>query len=281
MKRNANKLLVIIIIIGLFLTSCNIPFSRGPQVGPGVNTEDQAKTMVALTMASISEPVSQETPQEPTQTATLQPTETPTNTLTPTNEPARVKVSVDTNCRTGPAKIFDYVGALLVGETADVVGKSSEGDYWIIKNPDAAGNCWLWGQYATVTGSTTNLIVYTPPPTPTPLFTWNGTWTTWSGSIGGPFTQYPMTINTNGTNFSATMDLGGGNSVNLAGVMDERHSSAAGSWTSPGSSGSFEFFGLGSNQFQGNFTSIISPGTTYAWCGGRGGAVQPNPCYTP
>jgi hypothetical protein len=30
------------------------------------------------------------------------------------------------------------------------------------------GFCWLWGEYATVTGNVQAVPVYTPPPTPTP-----------------------------------------------------------------------------------------------------------------
>jgi hypothetical protein len=79
-----------------------------------------------------------------------------------------VTVSENTNCRTGPAVVFDLVGALLVGEQAVVVGKYTIGNYWIINNPNGSGTCWLWGQYATVTGDTLGLPEYAPPPTPTP-----------------------------------------------------------------------------------------------------------------
>jgi len=81
------------------------------------------------------------------------------------------RVSENTNCRTGPGVVYDLVGALLVGEQAVVVGKFSAGNYWIINNPDAAGTCWIWGQYATVSGNTAGLPEYTAPPTPTPTFT--------------------------------------------------------------------------------------------------------------
>jgi uncharacterized protein YgiM (DUF1202 family) len=82
-----------------------------------------------------------------------------------------VTVSVNTNCRTGPGVIYDLVGGLLVGEEAVVVGKFTLTNYWIINNPDSSGTCWLWGQYATVTGNTAGLPEYAQPPTPTPTFT--------------------------------------------------------------------------------------------------------------
>jgi hypothetical protein len=107
-----------------------------------------------------------------TPSATLSPTpvftSTPAFTLTPLLP--LISVSVATNCRTGPGKVYDRVGALLVGEVAEVVGRNANGNYWYIRNPrQSNGFCWLWGQYATVTGNFAALPVFTPPPTPTPM----------------------------------------------------------------------------------------------------------------
>jgi hypothetical protein len=60
------------------------------------------------------------------------------------------------------------IGALLIGQTAEVVGKNTPSNYWIIKTPGSSGICWLWGQYATITGNLTLLNEYPVPPTPTP-----------------------------------------------------------------------------------------------------------------
>lgn len=117
--------------------------------------------------------------QSPVPTATLIPatiTETPTATLSPTPiftaTPLvpQISVSVATNCRVGPGKIYDRVGALLVGQVAEVVGRNDAGNYWYIRNPSQPnGFCWLWGEYATVSGNLSVLPVFTPPPTPTPM----------------------------------------------------------------------------------------------------------------
>ena len=123
--------------------------------------------------------------QEPTLTFTLEPptitptfTETPTQTLTATpiftSTPMvpQISVSVPTNCRVGPGKVYPRVGALLVGETAQIYGRDPTGRYWYIPNPDSSSRfCWVWGEYATLTGNTAFLPVYTPPPTPTPTLT--------------------------------------------------------------------------------------------------------------
>jgi hypothetical protein len=106
----------------------------------------------------------------PTMTPTQVPSPTPFFTFTPAVVVPQVSVSVATNCRVGPGTGYARVGALLVGETAEVVGRSAdERNYWIIRNPDRPGElCWLWGQHATVTGTAGALPVYTPPPLPTP-----------------------------------------------------------------------------------------------------------------
>jgi hypothetical protein len=105
----------------------------------------------------------------PSPTATFTVTPTATITLTPTSAVPMVSVSENTNCRTGPGVVYDLVGALVIGEQAVVVGKYTAGNYWIINNPNGSGTCWLWGQYATVTGNTVGLPEYAPPPTPTPV----------------------------------------------------------------------------------------------------------------
>jgi len=101
-----------------------------------------------------------------TSTATLSPT--PIFTATPLVP--QITVSVATNCRVGPGRAYDRVGALLVGEVAEVFGMSPNGDYWYIRNPDSGSEyCWLWGEYATLVGNFSALPIYTPPPTPTPI----------------------------------------------------------------------------------------------------------------
>ncbi len=77
-----------------------------------------------------------------------------------------VNVSVDTNCRSGPGKVYEYLGVLLVGESAEVIGKKTSYNYWIIDNPTTDEECWLWGKYANVEGDTSTLEEYALPPTP-------------------------------------------------------------------------------------------------------------------
>ena len=113
-------------------------------------------------------PLATSTPEVPT--ATPSATLSPTPIFTATPAVPLISVTVATNCRVGPGRVYDRVGALLVGQVSEVVGRNLNSNYWYIRNPNNAnGFCWLWGEYATVTGNFAALPVFTPPPTPTPM----------------------------------------------------------------------------------------------------------------
>ena len=275
MKKWANVVLIGIIVMGL-LSACNLP-----SMGGDISVEDMVATSIQQTQDAKS--VDGENSEEvvpdaatATMTQTVQPSDTltATVTLTPTQEKPMVSVSVDTNCRNGPGKIYDWIGALLVGEHAEVVGRSVDGQYWVIKNPDQAGTCWLWGNYATVTGSTSELAQYTPPPTPTPAFYWAGNWSSYLGTEGGPYIPYVISVTVDEKEFTGLIDLGGGDYVNLIGTIEDDYLSVSGTWIGPTTNGTFAFFAFGANQFQGNYSEVI----TLAWCGSRGGGAAPSPC---
>jgi hypothetical protein len=108
----------------------------------------------------------------PTITPTPTTTHTPTAIFTFTPVVPMISVSVPTNCRVGPGKVYDLVGALLVGEVAQVIARDPTGNYFYIPNPDSPGDyCWVWGEYATISGSLAGIPIYTPLPTPTPTLT--------------------------------------------------------------------------------------------------------------
>ncbi|MFU8827113.1 MAG: hypothetical protein ACNA70_06435 [Brevefilum sp.] len=96
------------------------------------------------------------------------PAPTPVAGVTPTPGALTLRVSVPTNCRVGPGKPYDIVTILRVGKSANVVGRHATADFWVIENPEGSGTCWVWGKYATLTGSTANLPIWDVPPTPTP-----------------------------------------------------------------------------------------------------------------
>ena len=154
--------------------ACSLP--GAPTQDPNAMGTMVAQTVIAgLTQNAQVIPNTGETA-TPTLTFTPEPpTFTPTATLSPTPVftatplVPQISVSVPTNCRVGPGKVYDRVGALLVGEVAEVFGRDPTGNYWYIRNPDQPNDfCWLWGEYATLSGNVGVLPMFTPPPTPTP-----------------------------------------------------------------------------------------------------------------
>ena len=111
----------------------------------------------------------------PQETATNTPDPASANVPLPASGAPTVTVSVATNCRTGPGQSYSSVYGLPVDVAAEVIGKNTSTNYWIIKIPGSNNTCWLWGQYATVTGDTSGLPNVAIPPTPTftvtPTFT--------------------------------------------------------------------------------------------------------------
>jgi hypothetical protein len=172
-----------------------------------LSVQDQASTSVAETLAAmhaVETIIASTLAAGITDTATPEPTATvePTSTDIPVDAPTdplpdqptatlsvpMVSVSVNTNCRTGPGTVYDRISALLIGQEAEVVARTADGTYWVIRNPAGSGTCWLWGFYATVTGPTAGLPVWDPPPTPTPVATITLTPTATSTNTPAPTT---------------------------------------------------------------------------------------------
>jgi len=56
------------------------------------------------------------------------------------------------------------VGILLVGETTEIIGRHSTGEFWYVRNPDIGVDfCWMSGEYASISGNVLVLLVQTPP----------------------------------------------------------------------------------------------------------------------
>jgi hypothetical protein len=55
-------------------------------------------------------------------------------------------------------------------QSFNVVGKNTQTNYWIITDP-GGGTCWLWGQYAVITGDANTRPEYPAPDEPKPQST--------------------------------------------------------------------------------------------------------------
>jgi uncharacterized protein YgiM (DUF1202 family) len=187
MKKQAQTLLSLMMMLALLAISCQL---LSPTSEPVSSLDERvAQTVAALELNKLGEnqPV---TTLEPsalmTEQADLSDTDAEidhnnnTGVVTDTEEPIgpldvtdtpclpTVQVSVNTNCRIGPGQDYERVGSLMVGQSAQVIGRNADSSYWIIQIPGRSGYCWLWGRYATVTCATAGLTIYEPPPTPTP-----------------------------------------------------------------------------------------------------------------
>jgi len=169
--------IAVLLIAGI---ACAAPSATAtPEIGSvGYLNTAIVQTVAALTLnAPTQTPIPTETSTPTLAWPTLTPTETITLTaeFTPTASITLVSVSVPTNCRSGPGKIYETQGSLLVGESAEVFGVDPTNMYWYIRNPDVGTTgvefCWVWGEYATFTGFTSQLPIYTPQPTPTATLT--------------------------------------------------------------------------------------------------------------
>ncbi|RIK29542.1 MAG: hypothetical protein DCC56_12615 [Anaerolineae bacterium] len=154
-----------ILLLLLLLSACGQPNNgqAEPTSGPdlALTITAQAALLDSLTQTALAPTATPES----TATAILSPT--PEFTATPSK--VFVTVSANTNCRSGPGSEYSIEGALTVGQQAEVIGKNSTTNYWIIKNPNGGGNCWLWGEHATVNGNAAGLQEVEVPPTVTPL----------------------------------------------------------------------------------------------------------------
>jgi hypothetical protein len=173
MKSSARSVILSMVILFTFLlfgAAClpkiNPPPPPPPPPGIELTATAQAIQIQGLTQTALAQPIIIVV------TATSDPnlpaaTVDPAANVAPANPTGGVTVTVsqNTNCREGPSQEFNDVGALTPGQTAEVVGKDTFNNYWIIKLPsNPAITCWLWGQYATVTGDTSQ-VANVPTPT--------------------------------------------------------------------------------------------------------------------
>jgi hypothetical protein len=153
----------------LAAAACNL--QRNKFISGDTTVDALAKTVlqqsaVAKTQNGVPPTLTVTVPYTPAFTPTI--TLTPSVTLTPTHERVTITVSKNTNCRTGPDKFFDLVGTMKVGETAEAIGRNEAKTYWVIRLPsNTAKTCWLWWEWATLTGNGDALPIIESPPTPT------------------------------------------------------------------------------------------------------------------
>jgi len=271
----------------LLLSACNLPgYGRANPTLDIFAVQRAEQTLVAqFTQTAQSIPVTGETPApQPSDTPQVFFTESPTTiitattTLTPTSAVPLVSVSVDTNCRSGPHIVYDYMGAVMVGEKTQILGKHPEKNWLLVKNPDREGqSCWITMQYALVEGDLNQVPVVTPPP----FYDWNGTWTftEFQGVYNGSFVFVQ-----NGRSLSGVMDYPSGHKTILEGTLRENGQEFSGTITIDlGPALSYPiYFKMLSNMKQFIASSVSEEDYSFLHaCGYRSGADYPSGCPIP
>ncbi len=105
----------------------------------------------------------------------------PTVVPPPPPELPRISVRLTMPCRSGPGTEYTILNELAANASADLRGRLSSLNWWLIRNPNGSGNCWIPGEQATIAGNVQSLPVLdipaaatqtpTVPPTSTPTVT--------------------------------------------------------------------------------------------------------------
>lgn len=151
-----------LVLLCLLLAACNMPTTDSDE-----DLNSQAATIVAMTLAaeSTDTPIIKNTPLP---SPTLSVTDTPKPTITPTYSVPMLSISENTNCRSGPGQSFNILITLLAGASVEIVGKHATENYWVVKVEGLDEPCWVWGEFASTSGSTWVVTPMTPPATAAP-----------------------------------------------------------------------------------------------------------------
>lgn len=257
---------------------------QAPIQTPALVEVDQAvvETSVASTMSAAE---TESTRAVSSSTVTPAPSSSPssTPTITPTSPPSAL-LSRDTNCRTGPLRVYDLITTILTGQEVRILGKNPEETYWYIEDASATdGGCWLWGRYAEARGALSAVPVFTPPPTPTPTSIWSGEWVVW---VDNSLAQASMELSQSGDSISGTL-TGEAAAYSISAVQGEGGQTVSGEFGTSQTGTfpfSFSWMMLDSGvQFVGNFAfeSDNISGFPAPFCGARPGDPMPDPCQWP
>jgi len=163
---NRKTKLTFLSIILVTVLACNLP---GTVTQPSLSVEDEAATIIAGTLTALAINVT-----DVPITATISPipqatnTSGPTPTITPTYSTPMLTLLAPTNCRTGPGKNYEVLFSYVKDVRLEIIGYYPPENYWLVKSSESrTGECWIWGEYAKVTGSYWVVPTLTPPPTAT------------------------------------------------------------------------------------------------------------------
>ena len=99
----------------------------------------------------------------PTQTSVPTNTPPPTLTSTPT-VPVAFPRDVNVNCRLGPGTAWVPISALIVGQSAQITGKTGDGAWWSIVDPqNSSRRCWVSASVVNTGGNINSIPIAEAP----------------------------------------------------------------------------------------------------------------------
>ncbi len=170
------KVLFSVLVLFSLLASCNMPTSQVPATQPPeeerVSSDvNSVGTAVELTAGARLTEIAGSVTATFTPNPTL--TFTPTSTLAPTSSaPTQcnplVTANVVANVRSGPNTIYEAVGTLSQGQTANIVGRNDASTWWYIEYPVGSGrHGWISGTVVTSSCVPAVVQIVAAPPSPT------------------------------------------------------------------------------------------------------------------
>ncbi len=136
-------------ILVFAMLACNLP-SNLPATETPTTSPVPSATQPLATDAPTFTPL-------PANTTAPEPTSTPT-------VPAASPKEVNVNCRFGPGTAWVAISALLVGQSSQITGKSSDGAWWNIVDPQNSGRrCWVSGIVVNAAGNLATIPVVESP----------------------------------------------------------------------------------------------------------------------
>ena len=146
MKR---RMLFPALVLVLAMLACNLP-SQIPVTETPTTSPVPSATQPLPTNAPTQTP-------PPTNTAPAAPTSTP-------SVPVAFPKEANVNCRFGPGVAWVAISALIVGQSAQITGKSSDGAWWNIVDPqNSSRRCWVSASVVNTGGNLATIPVVQNP----------------------------------------------------------------------------------------------------------------------
>jgi hypothetical protein len=125
------RTLLPVLVLVLAMLACNLPSNIPATPTP---------TLEVLPSVVATQPLPTDLPtQTPLPTNTAPPTLTSTPSI-----PIAFPKDANVNCRLGPGTAWIPLSALVVGQSSPISGKSSDGTWWSIADPQNSGRkCWV------------------------------------------------------------------------------------------------------------------------------------------